>query len=590
MHKYSSFFKGELYEGDEGYAFISYAHRDSNIVLPIVSRLYDSGLRVWFDDGIEAGSEWPEYLAEHLANAAVVIAFVSKSFNDSKYCRREIHFATKLNKPIICIYIDDSKLSYGLEMELTSTQGFKRANYNSDVQLIQNILEVKIINGTTVASNAKQDETVEPEVTISTQKNAAPEPASKPKIESSRRKISGRIVIVTAACVIAVVALALIVCFFIGHSTNRDGQTSITLSSSLLTEDTNIPISHLDWLTDPSGEEFEGDITEDMLLGTYCQIYLCEDEYSYDIVTEIMTQYPDMLYIERMSNPSNGTAARSVASAVPYSIECKRLIYSYDIIKPEGISLSDYDLDRQSEWQRLYDDLCTSVPESADEYYDNYIEFYNTFYVSMSFYTQAGSKADGRYEYIYTIDDSVMHCSRFIIGDNNEIVYYDDANEEYNISFTDNVLTLESDDGSTINLIPRLLYRYLQRLSSSYWIDGCLYNPDNCFNDITRIYINISSYDVDGTPHGSARVSFADGGETTDAEANFNSWGNITISWYAVYHSDTNTTNAEPNSITIRVIGNGEYRDALFIIDESNNTYNYSAQTLDTYQDAVIIN
>ena len=56
MHKYSSFFKGELYEGDEGYAFISYAHRDSNIVLPIVSRLYDNGLRVWFDDGIEAGS------------------------------------------------------------------------------------------------------------------------------------------------------------------------------------------------------------------------------------------------------------------------------------------------------------------------------------------------------------------------------------------------------------------------------------------------------------------------------------------------------------------------------------------------------
>ena len=323
MHKYSSFFKGELYEGDEGYAFISYAHRDSNIVLPIVSRLYDNGLRVWFDDGIEAGSEWPEYLAEHLANAAVVIAFVSKSFNDSKYCRREIHFATKLNKPIICIYIDDSKLSYGLEMELTSTQGFKRTNYNSDDQLIQNILEVKVIRGITVAGSKKQDVTIETETACSTPPKASPTPAPKRNPKSSNNKKTGRIVEITVACIIAVVALALMFIYLFGRSANKDGQTSITQSSSLLTEVTNTSISHLDWLTDPSGEEFEGDITEDMLLGTYCQIYLCEDEYSYDIVTEIMTQYPDMLYIERMSNPSNGTAARSVASAVPYSIESR---------------------------------------------------------------------------------------------------------------------------------------------------------------------------------------------------------------------------------------------------------------------------
>ena len=29
----------------------------------------DYGFRIWYDEGIEAGTEWPEYIAEHLENA-----------------------------------------------------------------------------------------------------------------------------------------------------------------------------------------------------------------------------------------------------------------------------------------------------------------------------------------------------------------------------------------------------------------------------------------------------------------------------------------------------------------------------------------
>ena len=52
-----------VYEGSEPYIFVSYAHKDAAMVMPLITGLQDRGFRVWFDAGIEAGTEWPEYIA-----------------------------------------------------------------------------------------------------------------------------------------------------------------------------------------------------------------------------------------------------------------------------------------------------------------------------------------------------------------------------------------------------------------------------------------------------------------------------------------------------------------------------------------------
>ena len=78
------------YEGQEPYIFISYAHKNSDRVVPILEKLDQAGYRVWYDDGIAPGSEWPEYIAEHLNGCSVAIAFISQDSIDSPNCRREI--------------------------------------------------------------------------------------------------------------------------------------------------------------------------------------------------------------------------------------------------------------------------------------------------------------------------------------------------------------------------------------------------------------------------------------------------------------------------------------------------------------------
>lgn len=45
------------YEGSENYIFVSYAHKDTEEVFPIMESLRRRGYRLWYDDGIAPGSE-----------------------------------------------------------------------------------------------------------------------------------------------------------------------------------------------------------------------------------------------------------------------------------------------------------------------------------------------------------------------------------------------------------------------------------------------------------------------------------------------------------------------------------------------------
>ena len=45
------------YIGDEPYVFVSYSHSDSSSVYTELIWLKESGFNIWYDEGIEAGTE-----------------------------------------------------------------------------------------------------------------------------------------------------------------------------------------------------------------------------------------------------------------------------------------------------------------------------------------------------------------------------------------------------------------------------------------------------------------------------------------------------------------------------------------------------
>lgn len=105
------------YEGDQPYLFISYAHANAPAVMEIVQELSDRGFRVWYDAGIEVGSEWPETIAQHLAGAGMMLAFLSNAYVRSDNCRKEMHFALSRRIGVINIFLEDTQMTPGMEMQ-----------------------------------------------------------------------------------------------------------------------------------------------------------------------------------------------------------------------------------------------------------------------------------------------------------------------------------------------------------------------------------------------------------------------------------------------------------------------------------------
>ena len=134
-----------VYQGNDHYIFISYAHADSDRVLPVAEALQNSGFRVWYDSGIEAGTEWPEYIEERLANSKVVLVFMTPAAVESRNCRNEINFALELKKEILVVYLEETTLLKGMRLQLNSTQSMFRAHHRSEETFLKALLEARVL-------------------------------------------------------------------------------------------------------------------------------------------------------------------------------------------------------------------------------------------------------------------------------------------------------------------------------------------------------------------------------------------------------------------------------------------------------------
>ena len=135
----------DVYEGTENYIFVSYAHRDNNVVLPIIETLQQSGFRVWYDSGIEAGTEWPAYIEEHLQACTRVLVFMSPAAVASVNCRNEINFACLIQKEMLVVYLERTELSQGMNLQLNSVQSMFKYNHATAKPLLDALINARIL-------------------------------------------------------------------------------------------------------------------------------------------------------------------------------------------------------------------------------------------------------------------------------------------------------------------------------------------------------------------------------------------------------------------------------------------------------------
>ena len=122
----------EAYRGDEPYIFVSYAHKDGELVYPLLGELREMGCRVWFDEGIDPGNEWPEEIAKALLKAAHFLVFLTGNAIGSKNVKSEINYAIDEDKPFLAVHLEEMKLPPGLALRMGGIQAILKWRMSSD--------------------------------------------------------------------------------------------------------------------------------------------------------------------------------------------------------------------------------------------------------------------------------------------------------------------------------------------------------------------------------------------------------------------------------------------------------------------------
>lgn len=127
------------YSGNKPYVFISYAHKDANRIYPLIQALQNSGLRIWYDEGLEVGSHWSETIANHLDRSHCVLCFLTKNFFESENCKDEMHFAKERGKGPLIVYLDSVKLPVEMQMSFGRFHALSMDKLSGMDNLIQEI-------------------------------------------------------------------------------------------------------------------------------------------------------------------------------------------------------------------------------------------------------------------------------------------------------------------------------------------------------------------------------------------------------------------------------------------------------------------
>ena len=133
------------YNGNEPFIFVSYSHKDNDTVWPIINKMINDGYRVWYDNGINPGTEWDEFIATKIKNCDYFIALLSESYIASDNCKDELNYARDRVDNKLLIYLQDVELPTGMDMRLGRIQAIQAFLFDNDKHFYEKLYTSKNI-------------------------------------------------------------------------------------------------------------------------------------------------------------------------------------------------------------------------------------------------------------------------------------------------------------------------------------------------------------------------------------------------------------------------------------------------------------
>ena len=252
------------YEGSEDYLFISYSHKDAKIAIPIMEQLMKEGYRIWYDEGIDPGSEWPENIASHLGGASACVGLISNNYLASDNCRREMNFALKRQIPYLSVMLEKVEMSAGVEMQLSANQAIFKYMLPSNDLFLQKINSTGILRSARALptqAEARPEQKAEPEKKPIPAKppKVRPEkpPKARPEEAKSGSKKNLRLALILAAALAVVAAAVVGIILSKSGGGKKPADPDKTLHSGTAAPETTEPKTTVPKATEPASTEPE---------------------------------------------------------------------------------------------------------------------------------------------------------------------------------------------------------------------------------------------------------------------------------------------------------------------------------------------
>ena len=120
------------YSGNNPYAFVSYSHMDFDEAMSFIASLQEKDIPAWFDEGVEIGVEYAEYIADKLCHASAFILLITPNSIKSEFVRKELQMAIDLKMHPICIYLKETTLTPGVMIQLITYQQIHKLEMNDE--------------------------------------------------------------------------------------------------------------------------------------------------------------------------------------------------------------------------------------------------------------------------------------------------------------------------------------------------------------------------------------------------------------------------------------------------------------------------
>lgn len=204
-----------VYLGKEPFIFISYSHKDTDRVMPMIEGLQRRGIRVWYDEGLEVGSHWDEKISQRLMDCTYLVCFITKNFLESENCLNEIHMAAEEKKGPLITFLDRVELPPAMKLQYGRLHALSLPQHESRESFVDHIAMTEALRPCCADISKLPGQK-------QSQSAAAPRPApekpvpSKPvaskPVASNKRSSSGmgKWIAIGAAVVALVVALVLV--------------------------------------------------------------------------------------------------------------------------------------------------------------------------------------------------------------------------------------------------------------------------------------------------------------------------------------------------------------------------------------------